>query len=540
MVNRFYIVMLTIASALVSAAMPRIWAQGLPGRSQEPLAARVARQAAVEIDKQFEAVWREAGVEPLAPAESLAVARRLSLALCGTVPSLEEIRWIERQPAETAIDAYLERLLSDRRFADYMAERLARAYVGTSDGPFLVYRRRRFVYWLSDQLDGNRPYDDLVHEIISAEGLWTDKPATNFITARVIENEGPDPLALAARTTRSFLGVRIDCAQCHDHPFADWKQRDFEGLAAFFAQAKQTFRGIEEQPGDLEIEDAKTKEKRHVEPQIPFAEELLPNSGGRRQQLASWITEAKVKQGPDGESHDYFAEAIANRVWTLLFGQGICEPVDDLESDRRVPGVLEKLGEDFRANGADLRRLIRVIASTRAFRISSGTGSDVSDDQERLYAAFPMTRLRSEQIAGSLVQASSLQTVDADSHILVRATRFFNTIDFIKNYGDAGEEELNAHMGTIPQRLVMMNGKMPRERVQASPFNSAGRIARLSPSDESRVRTTYLVALTRLPTTEEESHFVSGLRELNSQNKHLGVEDLLWVLFNSTEFSWNH
>ena len=151
-----------------------------------------------------------------------------------------------------------------------------------------------------------------------------------------------------------------------------------------------------------------------------------------------------------------------------------------------------------------------------------------------------MSRLRSEQIVGSLIQAASIQTVDADSHIIVRTTRFFNTIDFIKHYGDAGEEELNAHVGTIPQRLVMMNGKMPRERIQASPLNAAGRISRLAPSDESRVRTTYLVALTRLPTHEEESHFVRRLSELNEGNKHKGVEDLLWALFNSTEFSWNH
>jgi hypothetical protein len=256
--------------------------------------------------------------------------------------------------------------------------------------------------------------------------------------------------------------------------------------------------------------------------------------------LAQWITSEKYHQDSDGNSHDYFAEAISNRVWTLMFSQGIAEPVDDLEATRRVPGVLEELAKDFRTHGHDLRRLIRIIAATRAFRMSAGSGDDVSEDQEQVFAAFPMTRLRSEQIAGSLIQASSLQTVDADSHIVVRATRFFNTIDFIKSYGDAGDDELNAHVGTIPQRLVMMNGKMPRERIQASPFNAAGRISRLAPSDESRVRTAYLVALTRLPTPDELAHFVPRLSDLITNDKHQGVEDLLWALFNSTEFSWNH
>jgi hypothetical protein len=402
------------------------------------------------------------------------------------------------------------------------------------------------VYWLSDELmrDKTDPkylsYDALVRSIVGAEGLWTDHPATNFITARVIENQGPDPLALAARTTRAFLGIRIDCAQCHDHPFTGWKQQDFEGLAAFFVQAKQSFRGIEDQPAELKIEDRKTKEEREVAPRFPFAAEVGATEGHRRQRLAEWITSEKYHEDLDGNSHDYFAEAICNRVWTLMFSQGLAEPVDDLESPRRVAGVLEELAKDFRTHGHDLKRLVRVIAHTRAFRTSAGNGGDVAEDQERLFAAFPMTRLRSEQIAGAIVQASTLQTVDADSHILVRAMRFFNTSDFIKSYGDAGEDELNAHVGTIPQRLVMMNGKMPRERIQASAFNAAGRISKLAPSDESRVRTVFLVVLSRLPTPDEERHFVNRLSELKKGEKHQGVEDLLWALFNSTEFSWNH
>jgi hypothetical protein len=540
MTNRFYKLALALAATIVAGTVPAIVVLARP-QSTVPIATNPdVKESAGRVDQVFAAAWKEAGVEPLGPAEPMLIVRRLSLALAGTIPSLEEIRALEKFPPDKQTEAHLEHLLADRRYADYFAERLSRAFVGTDDGPFLLFRRRRFVYWLSDELMGHRPYDDLVREIISAEGLWTDQPATNFITARIIENQGPDPLALAARTARAFLGVRIDCAQCHDHPFAEWKQRDFEGLAAFFAHAKQSFRGIEDKDGELKVEDIKTKEQREVSPRLPFAENAKPNVGRRREQLAQWIISPKTKQGPDEQAHDYFAEAIVNRVWTLLFGQGICEPVDDLEADRRVAGALEALGDDFRSHGHDLRRLIRVIVASQAFRMSAGAGSDVTEEQEKLFAAFPMTRLRSEQIAGALNQAASLQTVDADSHIIVRTTRFFNTIDFIKHYGDAGEEELNAHVGTIPQRLVMMNGKMPRERVQASPFNAAGRIARLAPSDESRVRTTYLVVLTRLPTRGEENHFLGQLKEIKRNDKHQGVEDLLWTLFNSTEFSWNH
>jgi hypothetical protein len=546
MYHRFYKVMWAVAAAVLVAPLPALVVTATtpasPGvQVHGDLAGIVAR-----VDQACENAWREVQVEPLGPADPFAVVRRLSLALCGTVPSLEEIRALEKLPPDRQVDTHLEKLLGDRRYADYFAERLARAFVGTEDGPFLVYRRRRFVYWLSDELykkptdRGYLSYDALVHQVISAEGLWTDQAATNFVTARVIENKGPDPLALAARTTRAFLGIRIDCAQCHDHPFTGWKQGDFEGLAAFFAHTKQSFRGIEDQDGELKVEDVKSKEEREVAPRFPFAADSASNEGRRREQLAHWVTSEKHHQDSDGNTHDYFAEAICNRVWTLMFSQGIAEPVDDLEAGRRLPGVLEELAKDFRENGHDLRRLIRVIAATRAFLMSAGIGNEVSEEQERVFAAFPMTRLRSEQIAGALIQASSLQTVDADSHIFIRALRFFNTNDFIKNYGDAGDDELNAHVGTIPQRLVMMNGKMPRERIQASPINAAGRISQLAPSDESRVRIAYLVSLTRAPQPDELEHFAGRLSQLKKQEKSQGVEDLLWALFNSTEFSWNH
>jgi hypothetical protein len=543
--TRFYRLVGAVAAALLLGAVPALVVLAKPQAGSSNHELQELNETVRRVDQVCEDAWKDAQVSPLGPAEPLAVARRLSLALCGTIPSLEEIRALEKLPPDRQIDTHLERLLGDRRYADYFAERLTRAFLGTEDGPFVVYRRRRFVYWLSDELFRKEsdpkylPYDALVRHILAAEGLWTDQAATNFVTARVIENKGPDPLALAARTTRAFLGIRIDCAQCHDHPFTDWKQSDFEGLAAFFAQAKQSFRGIEDKDGELKIEDIRTKEEREVAPRFPFAPEAGLVDGRRREQLAEWVTSEKYHRDSDGNSRDYFAEAISNRVWTLMFSQGIAEPVDDLEAARRVRGVLEELARDFRSHGHNLRRLIRVIAATRAFRMSAGSGADVSEGQEQVYAAFPMTRLRSEQIAGSLIQASSLQTVDADSHILVRTMRFFNTNDFIKSYGDAGDDELNAHVGTIPQRLVMMNGKMPRERIQASPFNAAGRINRLAPSDESRVRTAYLVALTRVPTPDEQAHFVRRLGELKT-DKHQGVEDLLWALFNSTEFSWNH
>ena len=192
------------------------------------------------VDNQFEANWARAGLEPMQPAAELTLVRRLSLGLTGTIPSLEEIRELEKQPEGTRVQWWLSHLFEDRRTSDHLAERFARATVGVENGPFLIYRRRRFVSWLSDEIHVNRPYDRIVRSLITAKGLWTNNPEVNFVTVTIDQNEnkGPDEAKLAARVTRAFLGVRIDCVQCHDDYLGDdWLQKDFHQLASFFGEA---------------------------------------------------------------------------------------------------------------------------------------------------------------------------------------------------------------------------------------------------------------------------------------------------------------
>lgn len=524
-------------AGLASGCGPSIDRLHLPPAAPDPSVDEAARR----VDDVFTRAWSAAGVEPLPVADPFTVARRLSLALTGTIPSLEEIRAMEALPAEQRVAAHLAHLLADRRFADYFAERLARAFVGTQEGPFLIYRRRRFVDWLSDELTKNRPQDEVAREILTAEGLWTDRPATNFITAHA-----RDPSRLAARTARAFLGVRMDCAECHDHPFARWKQRDFEGLAAYFAGIEQTVTGIADHGGELEL-GGMGEPRRVVAPRLPevprnAAPPAEPGSapdlpaaasegGRRREQLARWVT---ARENP------YFARAAVSRTWTLLFGAGLVEPVDDIESSPKVEGALEALADDFRANGHDLARLIRVIAGTRAFRLESGGEPGKVAARQAVFAAFPTTRLRSEQIAGALVQASSLDTLDAGSPLLVRLGKLGGTRDFVERYSDAGEEELNARAGTILQRLVMMNGKLTSERVEASLFTAAGRIGVLAGDDRARVEVAYLVWLTRRPSPDEVDHFAGRLASKQGKERDDVMEDMAWALVNSTEFSWNH
>ncbi len=529
------------ATAGVSdSSSPDLSAEGKAGSGEYPDLATTLRR----VNAAFETQWTEAGLEPAPPAPSLTVARRLSLALTGTIPSLEEVRALEEIPEEERLTWWLDHLFQDRRHGDYLAERLARACVGVEDGPFIIYRRSRFVTWLSDQLMTNRPYDDLVRDLITSKGLWTSEPAVNFITVTAnqaavdAKKKGPDEVKLAARVTRAFLGLRIDCMECHDDKFGDrWKQEDFHQLAAFFAGTDLApFVGVRDHDQNTyEFRFNGELKPRPVEAKVPFEPELLPADGPLRARLAAWVT------APENRS---FARAAVNRVWTLLFNQPLVDPIDDIPLDGPWPGAMEVLADDFTAHGYDLRRLIRVIAASRPYLLDSRSLSDgppVTDAHYQSFAAFPLTRLRPEQVAGSLLQASTLKTIDADSHILRRFMRYGQQNDFVKRFGDLGEDEFTDRGGTIPQRLLMMNGKVVDERTQENlVLNASTRLGLLSPTLEATVETAYLSIFTRRPTDAERDYFITQLQNVPENRRNRAMEDFYWVLMNATEFSWNH
>jgi hypothetical protein len=532
-------------SALPIVSAGWLWRSGAaPGSvpTQAPSPEQPSIEAAARsIDAALADVWREAGVDPLPRADDLAIARRLSLALTGSIPSLAEIRDLESRPAEQRLVWLTERLSHDPRAADYLAERLARAFVGTEGGPFLVYRRLALVRWLSEQIHTGRPYDAIVRDLITAEGLWTTNPAANFITATIDNNdqkEGPNQVQLAIRTTRAFLGTRIDCVQCHDDKFGDrWKQADFHQLAAFYAGSEMKLTGVrDDRHKPHEVRYRGDEAERTVLPAVPFHPELMPERGRPRERLAAWATHPENLP---------FARATANRVWALLFGRPLVEPIDDIPLDPgAVPPALDLLARDFVANGHDLRRLIAVIAATRAFQLDSRSpdpAAPATEAQEKHWAAFPLTRLRPEQIAGSVIQASYLDTLDTESPFLLRLARFGQTNDFVKRHGDLGEAEFEDPGGTIPQRLLMMNGKLVRERTDRDPLiNAVTRIQTLAPDAEAAIEATYLCVFTRRPDPAELAHFVERLGQTTRQARHRALEDLYWTLLNATEFSWNH
>lgn len=522
--------------ALAANLLPSAKVRPLGGYDPHHYSAPAFQDTVAKVNRSFRELWATNNLQHSAPASDLQVARRISLGLMGTVPSLAEIRQIEALPAAERIPWWTDHVLEDRRFADYFGERFARAYVGTEDGPFVLFRRRRFVAWIADQIAANRPYDALVRDLIADDGLWTDKPATNFVsvTAQQDNQNQPSPVRLAGRVTRAFLGLRLDCAECHNHPFTHWKQRDFEGLAAFFGQTKLGLKGIQDGAGEFEATERRSQEKYTVYPDVPYSPELVPSTGTRRQKLAEWVTHPK---------NSYFAKATVNRVWALVTGRPLIEPIDNLETppDQPPPAALEMLAEDFVAHQFDLKRLIRLIVQTEVFHLDSAATFDATDKHEATFAVFPLTRLRPEQVAGGLLQTASIATLDRERHILLRLVRYGDENNFVKRYGDNGEDEFDGNGGTIPQRLLLMNGEIVREKLKDSPLNAATRISMMSADNRHAVETAYLCILSRRPTALETAHFEQILNDPSIKTSRTDrILDLYWVLLNSTEFSWNH
>jgi hypothetical protein len=532
----------------------------------QPPQVRQSDALTAQIDAYLDARWAEKGLAPAEEVDDLAYARRLWLDLLGTIPSLEELRRLEARPAGGRQAWLVETAMSDPRFAETLAERLTRIAVGGGARPDdLLYRRRRMVSWLTGEIRRHRPWDELVREWISAEGLSTSSPAVNFVRSQAV-----DPVKLAARSTRAFLGIRIDCAQCHDHFFADWTQDQFEGLAAYFARIEQNVAGITEKTeGEYELEVHEIYEEeleegeapvegeepvageamamgesepevktRVVAPSVPFGAEWVPEDAPtRRQALAAWITHPESP---------YFARAIVNRLWSQLMGRGIVEPVDELDviTDPVEGALLDLLSADLVENGFRLERTIRAIVSSRAYRLSSVLPDGGNEETlSALWALYPLKQLRARALGSAMFQATSFWTYDAQRAQLLRMIHFFQLNEFVNRRAEDTDSEVMEDESLL-QRLQILNSKHFHERSKDDDiFGVAPRLQSLSPTNAEAIENAFLMALTRRPTPQEALPFLERLEAVDPKdgNGRAGViADLLWALVNTTEFAWNH
>ncbi|QEG38342.1 DUF1553 domain-containing protein [Roseimaritima ulvae] len=523
---------------------------GKPQRAEARVAAIPASQSQSiqatvdDLNAEFQRHWHNRDVQPAPTADWQTICRRMSLSLVGSGLSVEEMRYLQSLPEQQRTQQCLDRLLADERFEDYWSERLTRSFVGAEEGPFIVFRRRRFVTWIRDQLHNNRPYDQMIREMITARGLWNDQPQVNFLTVTLDsgEEEGQvDVTRLASRTSRAFLGMRIDCLQCHDDFLGnvslgtasesrEGTQQDFHQLAAFFAVARfNGLQGIADQDHTYEYQYLDADEAVAVPPKVPFQEDLVDENLPVRQQLAHWMTHPENRQS---------ARAAVNRVWALLLGKAMTDPVDDIPLHGPLPPGMDRLADDFVAHGWNLRRLIRVIVSSDVYQRDSRAPFEVTERHEQAWALFPVTRLRPEQVAGSVIQASRVKTLDSEGSFLMQLQKLTESNDFVKRYGDSGEDEFDLDAVTITQRLLMLNGNLVSEHTKQNPvLNACTHIAMFATNDEQAVETAYLAVLNRSPSERERETFVARLAD---GNRRQAIEDMYWVLLNSSELGWNH
>jgi hypothetical protein len=337
------------------------------------------------------------------------------------------------------------------------------------------------------------------------------------------------PENLAAGVSLVFLGVRLECAQCHDHPFARWKRDQFWQFAAFFAGVPD----LDGQTPRVQTPEMARAAAVKRELTIPGTKKvvkagLLDGSKpdwrprtGTRDVLADWVT-APV--------NPYFARAIVNRVWARFFGVGLVEPIDELDADPapEFGGVLDELAGEFRAHGYDLKYLIRVITATRAYHLSSAGASGPAESAAPTFAVMPVRGLSAGQLFDSLVQATGAENPGARA-------------GFLERFASPDSRPTEAQT-TILQALTLMNGSYVDRATSPETGPVLGAVASAPYLDTAgRIETLYLAALTRRPRPDELSvlvKYVDGREGPEARAKALA--DVFWAILNGPEFPLNH
>lgn len=488
---------------------------------EESASVQSTAAVAAEIDALFQRRWQESGVQPLEAADDATFLRRVTLDVTGRIPSTADVRGFLTDTSPEKRSRVVDDLLQHPRHVRHLAGLWRDVLLPRETAPGFS---EAFESWLQTRFQRKTSYDQLVTEILTAQGGLRQSEATVFFTAHQVK-----PEELAASASRAFLGVEVRCAQCHDHPATKWKQDAFWGFAAFFARVQAS------QPNTMSM---KIEDKAEGEVYFPGSASVVPPrflDGGeltestaepRRAVLARWITSA---------DNPFFARAAANRVWWILFGRGLAEPVDDLgpHNPGTHPEVLDRLAADFHRHGYDLSRLFRIIAATQAYQRSSIVPNG-RDDAVETYAAMPVRSLSARQVYDSLLQAAgNREMLEATSQRVLAGRQ-----EFLKKF-DVPLRQALEFQGGIPQSLSLLNGSFVAQMTNPA---TGDLIAALHASpfltDEQRVDALFLATLSRTPNSDER-YRTSRLLSLRSNQRDLALGDILWALLNSGEFVMN-
>jgi hypothetical protein len=490
------------------------------------------------IDRFIDAKLQRLKIQPSPVVDDAGFLRRVSLDLTGQLPDPNEVRAFiaDPTPSQAKRSRAIDKLIGSPAFVDHWTLKWGdllqanRKYLGEKG----VYA---FDDWIRDSLASNKPYDKMVRELLSSSGSSYENPAANFF--RVTRDAKPT----MEKTTQVFLGVRMVCAQCHDHPFEKWTQNQYYEMAAFYS-AVGIAPGYEvgeeivyNQRADFEMKhpkDGRVMKPNFIVPASYGGAGSIPADGRRRIALAEWVT---AKDNP------FFAKSTANRVWSYFFGRGIIEPVDDIRASNPPsnPAVLDALTKDFVDHGFDLRYLMRVIANSRTYQASLAANEWNAKDVENFSHAVPR-RLSAEELMDALTFATGVRPVFPDVPPETRAEQLpdphVGADGFLDLFGRPSREsscECDRRSDlSLPQALNLVNGQTISDAVA----DGNGRVAKAilsGKTDRDLIEEMYLASMSRLPAPAE---FETGLKYLSSgsRGRAAQAQDLLWALVNSKGF----
>jgi len=485
------------------------------------------------VDRLVDAKLQRLKIQPSPPTDDVTFLRRLSLDLTGRLPSPENVRAFlgDPRPSRLKRAAAIDRLLGSPEYVDHWTVKWgdllqsSRKYLGEK-GAY------EFQQWIRDAIASNRPYDKLVRDLLTARGSSYDNPAANYF--RVTGGAKP----ALEKTTQVFLGVRMVCAQCHDHPFERWTQTQYYQMSAFFS-AVGTRAGYEvgeeivfDQRLDYDMKHP--KDGRVVKPEFMVASSAAPVPDGpeRRDALADWLT---------SRDNPFFAKAMANRMWSYFLGKGIIDPVDDIRASNPPsnPALLDALTKDFVAHDFDLRYLMRTIVRSRVYQASIVTNEWNATDRDNFSHAMPR-RLSAEELMDAVSSAAGVRPrfpdVPEDTAASQLVDPHIGREGFLDVFGRPAREsscecERRSDF-SLPQALNLVNGKTISDAV-ADPKGRVAALVLSGKSNEVIVNELYLAVLSRFPTQQEHQR---GVMYLSNGAKGSRAQDLLWALLNSKAF----
>ncbi|MBM3724238.1 MAG: DUF1553 domain-containing protein [Acidobacteria bacterium] len=498
-----------------------------------PMTGYPAIPEANDIDRHVFAKLRAMNIVPSQLASDDEFLRRVYLDVTGITPTVGEIRRFRQSPDRARlIDELLERPERASIWAMRLADMFRAGYneAGQKGG-------NAFGRWFRDNVRRNTPYDVMVRQLLASQGRHDFEGPSNFyFVSREI-----DPEESAVNVSQVLLGIQIECARCHNHPFERWSQDDFYGFSAFFARVERKDMYLNNHNATFlknsgEVIHPRTKKAvppkyldGPVEPEAPGTDV--------REKLAVWLTSP---QNP------FFARAAVNRVWRFFLGRGIVEAADDFRVTNPPVNepLLAALAEDFIATGYDLKKLERRILNSRVYQLSSQTNPTNQADQTN-YSHFYVRRLMAEQVIDTMAQVTGVVERFTSQPPGRRAMEipvlpFTKPHYMMKTFGRSDLREVICERDAKPsvaQVMHLIGGDTLQRQITGAGGTLDKLLADAGVTNEAIVQQLYLAALTREPSPEETRAVLTGM---TPETRRRGFEDLLWALFNSKEFLFHH